>query len=176
MLHPALGPLYSIISQKIRRGQLALDSELQLEIAEADIENLTLEGSLLVEAVSPLGQAQANGTIKYGQESRCLLKNVVIRNRGIHRSVTQHYWKNDPSRDECVHIILHEGAEFHAEDTVLEGSRLFEIKPYHRLVLHPGSQGQWSEELTPINQPTWSWHYAFDDDNRIKLDEIDVIR
>ena len=43
LFHPALGPLWRVVGQKLRGGRLARRSELQLEIAEADILNLNLE-------------------------------------------------------------------------------------------------------------------------------------
>lgn len=166
LFHPALGPLYSVIRQKIRGGELALDSELQLEIAELDIENLKLEGSLLIESGSPLGNHR-NGILAYGNGCRCSLKNVTIKNRGIDRAHPQEYWKNEIKRNESVKIILHEGAEFHAEDLQLNGSQIFEVPRRHRLVLSFGKR-----ELFPIDHPTWDWNYAFHDQNRILLTKI----
>ena len=173
LFHPAIGPLYSIISQKIRRGRLALGAELQLEIAEVDIEDLTLEGSLILESLSPLGSIQSDHTLKYGRESRCSLKQVSIRNKGINKKATQNYWKNDLNRNESLHIILHEGAEFHAAGITLEGAHVFEVPPHQRLVLHPLPNGEWTEELTPLYAPTWFWKYAFDEENRVKLTLIE---
>ena len=56
--HPALGPMWEVIAQKIRGGRFIDRSELVLEIAEADIEQLTVDGSLLIHAEHPLGQTQ----------------------------------------------------------------------------------------------------------------------
>lgn len=167
--HPGLGPLYSVIAQKIRTGRLHAGSEIQLEIAEVDIEDLNLEGSLLIKALSPLGTANENKILQYGGESRCSLKKIEIKNQGIDRNVTQCYWKNELVRKECVTILLHEGSEFHAEGLTLEGTHEFEVPPHHRLTLRPLSNGKWEKELIPINKPTWSWHYSFDADNRVKL-------
>ena len=50
LFHPALGGLYSVIAQKIRGGRLAKRAEWMMEIAEAHIVNLDLQGSLLIEA------------------------------------------------------------------------------------------------------------------------------
>ncbi len=169
LFHPALGPLYSVIAQKIRRGKMAPGSELQLEIAEADIEDLDLTGSLLIESACPLGIIQTNSIHEYGNECRCSLKKLTICNQGIDRTLEQDYWIKDLKRVECVKIILHEGAEFHAEGILLEGSHTFEVPAHHRLVLLPRSNGGWKEELIPIDQPTWSWHYSFDNQNRIHL-------
>ncbi len=176
LFHPALGPLYSIIEQKIRKGRLSYGAELQLEIAEADIEDLSLEGSLLIKAICPLGTYQTSGQLQYGQESRCMLRNVIICNRGIDRTVEQEYWKNAIRRHEKVEIILHEGAEFQAEDISLEGSHHFEVPAHHRLVLLPGSKGRWREELSSIEKPTWYWHYAFDSQNAIQLKKVKTRR
>lgn len=43
LFNPALGPLWRVIGQKVRGGRLGRRSELQLEIAEVDIQNLDLE-------------------------------------------------------------------------------------------------------------------------------------
>jgi len=44
--NPSLGPLYSIIKQKLRGGRIAEGAKLIIEDPEVDIENLSLEGSL----------------------------------------------------------------------------------------------------------------------------------
>lgn len=43
LFHPALGPLWDVVAQKLRGGLLAPRSELVLEVAEADVEQLELE-------------------------------------------------------------------------------------------------------------------------------------
>ncbi len=48
LFHPALGPLWDVISQKIVGGSLTHGSELVLEVAEARLEQLHLDGSLQV--------------------------------------------------------------------------------------------------------------------------------
>jgi hypothetical protein len=170
--HPGIGPLYSIITQKIRKGRFAEGSELQLEIAEIDIEDLVLEGSLLIEGMPPLGTYDASGYLQYGQECRCTLKQVTIHNQGIDRKAIQHYWKNEITRRETIKIILHEGAEFYAEGITLQGSHVFEVPARHRLVLQVNSNGQLKEELSPITQPTWYWKYTFDSQDAIQLRKV----
>lgn len=176
IFHPALGPLYSVIAQKIRRGRLAEGAELQLEIAEVDIEELTLEGSLLIHADYPLGNRNSSGLLQYGQESRCTLRHVTIKNQGIDRKEKQQYWKNSMMRQEKLEVILHEGAEFHAENITLEGFHRFEVPAHHRLVLLPNSKGQWKQELTVIQKPTWYWRYTFDSQNSIQLKKVKTRR
>ncbi|GIL54243.1 hypothetical protein Vafri_9817 [Volvox africanus] len=48
LFHPALGPLWDVISQKIVGGSMTHGSELVLEVAEARLQQLHLDGSLLV--------------------------------------------------------------------------------------------------------------------------------
>jgi hypothetical protein len=43
LFHPALGPLWDVIAQKIRGGVLGSRAELVLEVAEADIEDLVVQ-------------------------------------------------------------------------------------------------------------------------------------
>lgn len=169
LFHPALGPLYSLLKQKIHKGSLCPGAELVLEIAEVDIEDLQVQGSLLIEATSPLGITNAAGILQYGHASCCTLRHVKIRNRGIDFAATKKYWKNDVARHEAVKIILHEGAEFYAENVSLTGNHHFEVPAYHRLVLHASTEGQWVEDLQPISKPSWQWEYAFDAEDHILL-------
>ncbi len=168
LFHPGLGPLFSIIEQKIRHGTLSEGAELQIELAEVFIDHLALKGSLLIQSTTPLGYLKG-GILRYGAEPRCFLKNLTIDNRGIDTSSRQCYWKNDPIRHEEVRIVLHEGAEFRAENLVLQGTHVFEVPAHCRLTLVHCSQKGWKGELVPIQKPSWRWDYAFDEKNRVKL-------
>ncbi|KAK9827994.1 hypothetical protein WJX81_006283, partial [Elliptochloris bilobata] len=59
LFHPALGPLWDVVSQKIRGGALAPGAELVLEVAEAALTDVRVEGSLLVSADCALGAMEA---------------------------------------------------------------------------------------------------------------------
>ncbi|GIL74006.1 hypothetical protein Vretimale_5061 [Volvox reticuliferus] len=61
LFHPALGPLWDVISQKIVGGSLTHGSELVLEVAEARLQQLHLDGSLLVYAENVMGHMEAAG-------------------------------------------------------------------------------------------------------------------
>lgn len=58
LYHPALGPLWDVVAQKLRGGSLALGSELVLEVAELDAEGLHVKGSLLVCADRVMGHPE----------------------------------------------------------------------------------------------------------------------
>ena len=55
LFHPALGPLWDVVAQKVRGGALADGSELVLEVAEARLVDVTVDGSLLVAADAVMG-------------------------------------------------------------------------------------------------------------------------
>lgn len=48
LYHPALGPLWSVIAQKVQGGRMEGGSELVLEVADAQVRGLNLQGSLLI--------------------------------------------------------------------------------------------------------------------------------
>jgi hypothetical protein len=111
LYHPKLGPLYRKIRSKLKGGKLALSAELVLEIADLKIENLGLDGSLLIEGT---------GT--------CRLKNVRIKNRGVNWEQSRPFWKGANQRAEAVKIILKDNSEFVAENVEWTGNQLFVVE------------------------------------------------
>ncbi len=166
--HPALGPLYSIIAQKIRGGTITTSSELQLDISELDMEEISLDGSLIIEALAPLGHREKE-VIRYSERrGRCRLENVLIVNRGIDWEKEQTLWKEEPERKEKCHIVIHGSGEFEAKDVVLQGSFFFEVPDSVRMTLSM-REGQLHTTQEKIETPTWHWKYSVTDDFRIKL-------
>lgn len=165
--HPALGPLYSIISQKIRGGKMAPGSELILNIAELDIEGLDLNGALHIRANDILGHTEESEEIIYSNHNgKCELKDVRVINRGINKDNSKCFWKNEIERHEAVEIILHGNAEFFAEGVTLEGGMQLEVLSGHRMTV------QMHEDLvlykvSKIASPTWHWSYSYAEDDAI---------
>jgi hypothetical protein len=167
--HPACGPLFSVIAQKIRGGRLADGSELQLEIAEIDMENLELDGSLIIEATNVMGSSDEAGILQYGKQlGKCTLKNVKVKNKGIDREVNNTYWKQDVKRHESLKIILHGDAELVAENVIFTDDLQIDVQDGQRLVV-----SQVGEDLKfdkqPLQRGTSYWTYAFDNEDRIVL-------
>jgi hypothetical protein len=159
LYHPALGPLYSLIAQKIRKGRLHPGSELQLEIAEADLENLELQGSLLIRAEAVMGHYGPKGVLAYSEKSgKCMLKNVTVSNRGIDFEASNIYWKNEIVRHEVCHIDIRGSGEFHAEEVTLEGNFSMVVNDGER-VLVTKEAGQLKISREKIGKPTWFWKY-----------------
>jgi hypothetical protein len=169
LYHPALGPLYSVIAQKLRKGSLSIGSELQLEIVDLDCENLEVEGSLCITATSILGDTDSEGVVKYSnQTGKCTLKNVKVSNAGIDRTQMNVFWKNAIYRKESCHILLHGNAEFYAQDVVLSGNHLIEVESGMRCIAEH-IDGKLHIRKEPIAKPTWVWNYSFGEDEGISL-------
>ncbi|HEV8051911.1 MAG TPA: hypothetical protein VGP47_05405, partial [Parachlamydiaceae bacterium] len=172
LFHPSLGMLYSVIGQKIRGGKLAKGAELVLEISEAHIVDLDLEGSLLIEAEAIMGRADGESLLKFdaNQCGKCTLVNVKVKNQGM-EPTGKNAWQCQYNRKEALRITLHGNAEFFAENVRLEGDVHFDVPDGHRLVVYQqGSEIAWHFEKIP--GASWKWEYSFDDDARIVLEKL----
>jgi hypothetical protein len=167
--HPALGPLYSIIGQKVRGGKFLKRSELKLEIAEADISHLNLSGSLHVIADQVVGEMNSEGILKYSENvGKCRLTNVSVENQGMDPQGPNVYWKGEIKRFELCEIILHGNAEFHAENVCLRGDLKIEVEPGMRLTAFE-ENGSLKFKREPITEPKKGWTYRLSDKGRILL-------
>jgi UTP---glucose-1-phosphate uridylyltransferase len=163
LYHPALGPLYSTICQKIHGGRFQKGAELQLEIAEVFMKNLQLTGSLLVQAERVMGKNDESGLLTYSDEvGRLVLENVHVVNAGIDRSATNCYWKQEITRKEAVKIKLLGHSEFFAKDVTFTGD--FDITVPHDTRAHAmmGKDGKVEIRYEPLSAP-WHWNYTSDE-------------
>jgi hypothetical protein len=136
LYHPALGPLYSLIRQKLRGGSLAIGSELSLEIADMDVSELSVSGSLRVQAEQLLGSKDAQGFLHYSKKvGRCLLENVKVVNQGIDWSQSAPFWKMGLHRLESLHITLKGHSEFDARGVTFVGAQTFVVEDGIRMVV-----------------------------------------
>lgn len=100
---PALGPLFSRIKEKIRGGEIAPKSSLILDLANADISNISVSGSCKI----------------IGPEGSCRLSNVRIVNGA--------FLPANPSAislgqiPKGFHLTIEPGGFFEAEDVTIEG-------------------------------------------------------
>ena len=128
LYHPALGPLYSLIAQKVQKGRLGMGSELQLEIADLQIEQLDLEGSLLILAKQPIGHFDEKGLLRYShQTGRAILRDVSIRNEGVDWSQSAPYWRNAFQRKGALEVHLEGHSEWVAEGIEFVGPHHFTV-------------------------------------------------
>jgi len=170
--HPGLGPLYSIMRQKIRQGRMARGSELSLELAELDLENLDLDGSLQIEARSPLGRWEKGQWLSYGDDAgKCELIDVRVENAGIDWSAENVYWKGKIQRKESLEIILHGNAEFVAKGVRFTGGQLIEVPAgLRRMAYEENGELKFRDE--EISASTWHWAYSISDQKDIELKKV----
>ena len=174
--HPALGPLYQIIQQKIQGGRLGLGSELRLDIAEIMINNLDVEGSLIIQTDGIMGhldEAGGSRVITYSnQTGKCILKNVLVRNSGINRSASRSYWKDEIIHKEKCEIFIEEGGEFYAEDVVFAGDIRIRV-PSGVKVCAKMEDGKLivTQEVLRDGRPSWFYEYFVEKDYSIKCQQ-----
>jgi hypothetical protein len=120
LYNPRLGPLYSIIRQKISGGTLGLGSELFVEMGEFRAKNLSVQGSIQV-----IGS----------NASTCLLDNVRVINQGIDWSGSAPFWKMDLKRVERVKIILKGTGTLIARNLELKGNQTIIVEDGESLVI-----------------------------------------
>jgi hypothetical protein len=176
LYHPALGPLYSIISQKIKKGRMTAGSEWQVEIAELEVKNLDLDGSLIIEAKALMGHQDSNGILHYSnQTGRCYLKNVKVRNLGINKEAANCYWKNEIARKEVCHIVIHGNGEFYAENVTLDGNLEIEVADQTK-VTAIREDGELKFVTTSLKEPSWNWNYIIKEEAVFIDKKIDLFR
>lgn len=145
--HPALGPLYEIIAQKVIGGACTLFSELQLEISDLRYHNVQLDGSLRIVAHSPMGQ---NGGYS-NRTGRAILDNVRIVNQGVKKSSLHTVWENRIVRKESLYIELQGYSEFVAKDLVFSGDFHIVVEDGVRLTAYQdGKDVIFKKELLPL--------------------------
>jgi len=120
--HPALGPLYSVIAQKIKRGRLSLGSELQIELAQVYLEDIDLQGSLRILAEKPM-------------KSFCMLKNIRILNQGVDWNASRPFWAYELIRPQSMQIVLKGSSEFIAEGAVFSGNQQWVVEDGMRMIV-----------------------------------------
>ncbi len=166
--HPALGPLYSIIGQKVRGGKLENGSELQLEIADLELDSLQLDGSLLIHATDPLGHLE-NGILKYSnQTGQCYLKNVRVKNGGIDWEEDHLFWKHEVKREAALKIVLHGHSQFFAEAITIEGDLTLEV-PHGMRMRAEEKSGRVIFITEPLDHQSPFWDYSIDSKQSIKV-------
>ncbi|MBN1914417.1 MAG: UTP--glucose-1-phosphate uridylyltransferase [Parachlamydiales bacterium] len=172
LYHPALGPLYSIIAQKMQKGILALGAELRLQIAEADIRNISLTGSLMVEAKDVMGHRGKNRQVSYShQGGKCTLHHVVIKNQGALLS-TENYWKGEYPYQEKCHILIEGNGEFYASHVTFSGECSFYVPKGYRMEIRGDKRGSPQIKMIKIQKPTWSWQYTERQDHSIFVKKV----
>lgn len=166
--HPALGPLYSVIGQKISKGKLHENAELQIEAAEVSIKNLDLDGSLLIVAENATGRKNpSTGLLEFSQEvGHIVLENVQVENKGIKRDVKNSYFKNKIQRQEAMKIVLQGFSELVAKNVRFTGNVEIVVPDGQRATVTQATNGKLQIAFSPLKKPE-SLRYAIEKNNQI---------
>ncbi len=160
LYHPALGPLYSLIKQKISGGSFSLGSELQLEIADLEVETLKLEGSLFIHASQPLGHYDPDGILHFSNKTgRARLKNVSVKNDGVDWARSAPFWKNRFVRHGVLEIHLEGFSEFEAVDVTFDGNFRFDVPDGIRMRVKEEKGNLTIEEERLEDSPFWTYRW-----------------
>lgn len=171
LYHPALGPLWDVIAQKIVGGRLHEGAEIQLEIAEASLTNVNVDGSLLVIADAVMGTPSDDGTLEYSIDTcaRITLEDVTVQNAGIdYENPHNVFWRHRVMRHETCRIKLLGRSEFDAAGVVLKGNRNFVVPDGHRMTVRSteGDPARLEISVEPLDVvPTWSYDYTLASEN-----------
>jgi hypothetical protein len=171
LYHPALGPMYSVIAQKMRGGKIMSGSELELWIADIDVSDFHLQGSLRISADNIMGDISEQGLLQYGDHTgKCTLKNVSIINSGVDYESTYVPWKLEVTRKQSCSIHIQGNGEFYAENVVFEGDVTIVVKSGTKVTaFQQGAKVCLCEEI--IDKPSWSWDFLQGPNNKIVLDK-----
>jgi len=156
LYHPALGPLYNLIEQKLCGGRLSYGSELILELADISISKLNLEGSMQV-----IGEEIENGS--------CVLEGVTVMNRGLKETKNSKLWSGEIERQETLTISLGKGSSFTAKNITFYGSMEIAIPDGASWVAKQNNDG----EITFIADARPLFKYSVDKENQICLEIVE---
>ena len=171
--HPALGPLYSLIGQKLRKGRIARGSQLHLKIAEIDCEGLDLSGRLSIVADCPMGQFNSQGKLLYSNRGgRCRLSHVTIINDHCTPRSAAACWKRDEQVSGGVEIVLHGDSEFEASHVTFVGNVMIEVEEGFRMIARQEG-GEVILTKEKLCGSRWYWAYQSNAQSEISLKRIE---
>ncbi len=171
--HPCLGPIYSIISQKMRKGEIAYGSQLHLDIAEIDCENLNLSGRMSISAQCPMGDLDKSGKLRYSHRGgRCKLHNVSVINAASVLGLPTSCWRRDAKNTAGCEIILRGDSEFEASGVTLKGDFRVEVEAGFRVIAFE-KNGKIQLKKEKLDNTCWHWVYEVGDRNEICLRKME---
>lgn len=171
--HPALGPFWEIISQKLRAGRLFPGAELELEIAEVYIEDISLTGSFRLLADSPTGCKDAQGIRRYSKDvPRAYIKGVSIVNKGVLPASISDHVKRQVCREESCTIRLEGVSELIMENVSLSGDFTLVVPHGKRAIISEDAQGELNVRMEECSLPSWNYQVIWDGLNTPKLHYI----
>jgi hypothetical protein len=153
--HPALGPFWDVIGQKITHGKIAQNSDMDLEIAELSMKNFALEGSLRIHATNVTGSTGPEGRIFHENVGRAHLHNVCIKNKG--RTQRTPSPEAAHTYEETCSFFLEGFSELYAENVTFDGSFSLVVPDGKRAIITQDANSKISVRFEPITSPSWTY-------------------
>ncbi len=152
---PALGPLWEVIGQKVKNVTFKPGSELVLNIAEAAIDGLTIQGSFIIDADWITGEPSENGIQYSDSVGRAYLKNVNIKNVSTTSSDMEAILEGNQIREGGCRIHLRGSSEVFAENVTISGDFNLEVPNGIKAILKNGPKGEVVVDMQPSPSPSW---------------------
>jgi len=172
--HPALGPLWSVISQKLSHGSITEGSELELEIAEISCHNLLLDGSLRILAKTPLGKAEDQSSFD-PKVGRARLNNFTVTNKGLSERSADSALHANFEREESCTIVLEGFSEVEADNITVDGPFHLVVPDGQKAILTQEESGEITTTFEPISQPSWQYTVEWNPDSAPKLEIVEAV-
>lgn len=153
--HPALGPLWEVIAQKLRNITFKTGSELILNIAEVHIDGLDLDGSLVIDADWITGKPSSKGIQYSPNVGRVYFKNVTIKNNCKASSDLEAILDGTLKRKGCCTIHLQNAAEVFAENITIPHAFTLDVPPGMKAIIKNGPKGELLVDLQSCTSPSW---------------------
>lgn len=172
--HPALGPTFSIIGQKVKHGSIAEGSYLDLEITELELIQLDLQGALSIHAKNPLGLIKQDDAHEFSYAPTCSLVNCSIQNEGldVKNLCPKNAWEKQVPMLQSCQITLGECSELEAHNITFAGNIDIAVPPFTKMTVLQDETGELKFKKEQIDRPTWCWQYRFERDNHIILHKL----
>ena len=159
--HPALGPFWEVIGQKLSGGRLFAGAELELEIAELFARNLSVRGTFRILCEEVVGRNDKEGRRHFRPDvGRVLLENVSIENEGILSSSLSDHVTRTVARDSSCTIRLMGASELVACNITIRGFFALTVRDGTRVTLRQTPTGGIEAIEEPYMAP--SWRYSVD--------------
>ncbi len=174
--HPAMGPLWDVIGQKVSGGTIAAGSELELEIAEISCKGLSLDGSLRILARTPTGPLCGKVGRKFSDNvGRARLTNVTVANKGPKTRDITAVLKGTVDRHESCEIILEGFSEVEANGLTLSGDFRLVVPDGKRAILSNDQAGNVVTKIEDIATPSWQYAVTWQRSAAPKLELKEVV-
>jgi UTP---glucose-1-phosphate uridylyltransferase len=157
-IHPAMGPFWDVIAQKISGGRFAEGSEVELEIAELSCKELAVDGSFRLIADTVTGPVkETEGRSFTDKVGRAKLSHLTVINTGVKNRDPRAVLNGTIDRSESCQIRLEGFSELVAEDVTIRGNFHLTVPNGKRAILTQVPSGGVATRFEDISTPGWTY-------------------